>query len=585
MELDEGLLFHGRYKLLKNLGHGSFGEVWLANDVKMGKNVAIKIYIALDDEGLEDFKIEIKNTYDLNHPNLIHANHYDDYDGRPYLVMPYCSNGSASNLPDVVDEKTVWRFIRDVASGLAYLHNRKEPVIHQDIKPANILIDDSKNFLITDFGLSKALKFSMSQQSERAISGGTLAFMGPERFSKNPTPIKASDIFSLGVSAYYIVMGILPFAAQGGVMLNNGAEIPDIDTDKYSEELNKTIGACMAKETWNRPTAEELVEYADAQLKGKEIQPAWEYRKGKIPIVPVPEPMPTPKPKLKYIGYIGGTLVMVVIAMLLISKLNGDKSDAQDENDNNIEISSIVADWASDITKEQKLLIEDLINNMVEVQGDTFYMGAQNIDKSKPNYDKEADADESPVHKLVLDDYYICKYEISQDLWQIVMNNNPSQFNNAKNPVEKVSYNDCIEFINKLNALSGLEFALPTEAQWEYAARGGNKSNGYKYSGSDIIDNIAWYGVEKSKNPHQIGSKKANEIGLYDMSGNVWEWCADNYVAYPLEATNANSGEYYVIRGGAWNNDAKYCRISIRYFNRPDYSDANLGFRLVLNKN
>ncbi len=163
----------------------------------------------MDDEGLEDFKIEIKNTYDLNHPNLNHANHYDDCDGRPYLVMPYCSNGSASNLPDVVDEKTVWRFIRDVASGLAYLHNRKELVIHQDIKPANILIDDSKNFLITDFGLSKALKNTMSQQSERAVTGGTVAFMAPERFSKTPITIKASDIFSLGVSAYYIVMGIL----------------------------------------------------------------------------------------------------------------------------------------------------------------------------------------------------------------------------------------------------------------------------------------------------------------------------------------------------------------------------------------
>lgn len=589
MELDEGILFHGRYKLLKNLGHGSFGEVWLANDVKMGKNVAIKIYIALDDEGLEDFKIEIKNTYDLNHPNLIHANHYDDCDGRPYLVMPYCSNGSASNLPDVVDEKTVWRFIRDVASGLAYLHNRKEPVIHQDIKPANILIDDEDNFLITDFGLSKELKHTMSQQSDRAVTGGTVAFMAPERFSKTPITIKASDIFSLGVSAYYIVMGILPFAAQGGVVLNKGAEIPEIDTEKYSKELNKAISACMAKEAWNRPTAEELAEYADAQLKGKDIQPAWENRGDEI----IEEqadvniaPEPTPKPQLKYIGYIGGgALAIVLITMLLIPKLNGDKSDVQDEIDNSIEVASITADWAPDITDEQKHIIEDLINNMVEVQGDTFYMGAQNIDKSKPNYDKEADADESPVHKLKLNDYYICKYEVSQDLWQAVMNNNPSQFNNAKNPVEKVSYNDCIEFIDKLNALSGLEFALPTEAQWEYAARGGNKSIGYKYSGSNIIDNIAWYGVEKSKNTHQIGSKKANEIGLYDMSGNVWEWCADNYVAYPLDATNVESGEYYVIRGGAWNNDTKYCRVSIRYFNRPDYSDANLGFRLVLNKN
>lgn len=595
MELDEGILFHGRYKLLKNLGHGSFGEVWLANDVKMGKDVAIKIYIALDDEGLEDFKIEIKNTYDLNHPNLIHANHYDDCDGRPYLVMPYCSNGSASNLPDVVDEKTVWRFIRDVASGLAYLHNRKEPVIHQDIKPANILIDDSKNFLITDFGLSKALKNTMSQQSERAVTGGTVAFMAPERFSKTPITIKASDIFSLGVSAYYIVMGILPFAAQGGIALfSDKVQVPDIDTEKYSKELNKAICSCMAKEAWNRPTAEELVEYANAQLKGEIIQPAWENRgeeiiKEQADVNIVPEP--TPKPKLKYIGYIGGAIAVIVIAMLLISKLNGDKSNGQDEIDNNIETSSITADWAPDITKEQKHIIEDLINNMVEVHGDTFYMGAQSTDRSLPNYDIDAQSDEAPVHKVVLNDYYICKYEVTQDLWQAIMKNNPSQFNNAKNPVEKVSYNDCIEFIDKLNVLSGLEFALPTEAQWEYAAGGGCKSDGYRYSGSNIVGNVAWFGAGEDGSTNTVGGRKANELGLYDMSGNVWEWCSGYYSYYgrglllnPSGSENKD-GDYRVIRGGAWNNDAKYCRISIRYFNRPDYSDTNLGFRLVLNKN
>ena len=218
---------------------------------------------------------------------------------------------------------------------------------------------------------------------------------------------------------------------------------------------------------------------------------------------------------------------------------------------------------------------------MVRVEAGTFTMGATPEMEDPFGWEK-------PTHQVTLtNDYYIGKYEVTQALWKAVMGKKPSTFKGDNLPVYNVSWNNCQEFINKLNKITGKKFRLPTEAEWEYAARGGKKSQGYQYSGSNNISDVAWYEDNSGNNPQDVGSKQANELGIYDMSGNVWEWCQDRYGKYSSSSqtnpTGANSGSNHVGRGGGWGSNARFCRSSYRDNIAPDYRNF-LGFRLVLSE-
>ena len=235
----------------------------------------------------------------------------------------------------------------------------------------------------------------------------------------------------------------------------------------------------------------------------------------------------------------------------------------------------------SGMTAEQKQrIIDNLVNNMVYVSGGTFTMGATS-EQGSGAWDNE-----KPAHRVTLSSYYIGRYEVTQAEWKAVMGSNPSNFKGDNLPVECVSWNDCQEFIRKLNTLTGKNFRLPTEAEWEFAARGGNNSSGYKYSGSGNIGSVAWYTENSNGKTHPVGQKSPNELGLYDMSGNVYEWCQDWYGSYPSYAqtnpTGPNSGSYRVCRGGSWDFNAGCCRVSLRIHSTPGDSNFNLGLRLVL---
>ncbi len=219
--------------------------------------------------------------------------------------------------------------------------------------------------------------------------------------------------------------------------------------------------------------------------------------------------------------------------------------------------------------------------DMIMVEGGTFTMGATS-EQGNDAYNSE-----KPAHQVTLSDYYIGETEVTQALWKAVMGRNPSYNKSNSNPVEHVSWNDCQKFIKKLNKLTGRTFRLPTEAEWEFAARGGNKSKGYKYAGSNSIDNVAWYTSNSSSKTHAVKTKSPNELGIYDMSGNVSEWCQDWYGSYSSNAqTNPkgpSSGSGRVLRGGSCCCIyARYCRVSYRINNSPGFRIYDYGLRLVL---
>jgi uncharacterized protein (TIGR02145 family) len=292
---EENTLFANRYQLIERLGIGGYSEVWKAEDTLAGNMlVAIKIFApdkGLDKSGLELFGKEYTLVFDLNHPNLLKPMHYDVFKDSPYLVLQYCSKGSLYQKIGKLAENEIAAFIKQTASALAYLHQQETPIIHQDIKPDNFLIDNNGNYLLADFGISSKIRRTLTRSMGEKASTGTMAYMPPEKFNEDRQAIKAGDIFSLGVCMFELLTGELAFGDLGGLALKSGADLPKLP-DSFSKELNSIIRCCLAKDPWDRPTAESLVEIA----KSYELNGKWDI--SKLPIVKqkiVEEPIIIPK--------------------------------------------------------------------------------------------------------------------------------------------------------------------------------------------------------------------------------------------------------------------------------------------------
>lgn len=273
--MEANKLFHDRYFLERLLGRGNFSEVWLAKDTKTDIQVALKIYApatGLDDAGLNVLAREFSLVVNANHKNLLKPLYYDSCDRKPYLVLPYCKEGSIMKHINKFSEEEAWKLLRDVASGLGWLHKMNPPIIHQDIKPDNIMIGENGNFMITDFGVSTHVKSTLRKSLSAAFSSaGTIAYMAPERFSKDSSPIMANDIYSLGATVFEMLSGDAPFGDDGGLLQKKGAEIPELPGN-YSDQLKTVITKCLLANPWERPTAEQLEQYAECGLKGTTIK-------------------------------------------------------------------------------------------------------------------------------------------------------------------------------------------------------------------------------------------------------------------------------------------------------------------------
>lgn len=304
--MEQNDIFHNRYKLKRMLGRGQFSEVWLAEDTSTSIEVALKIFApgtGMDEDGAQMLSREFALVFNAIHENLLRPIHYDICDHRPYLVLPFCKEGSCSKLVGKMNEEDAWKFIHDVAAGLAFLHDYKpDPIIHQDIKPDNLMIGPTGNYMITDFGVSTHSRSALRKSvGANFSSAGTVAYMGPERFSRDKTPIKASDIYSLGATVFELITGMTPFEEHGGLLQAQGAEIPDIKGD-FSPELRYTIRSCMHFNPWDRPSAETLVKWATTR---KPDMPGGGKKEDKKPSWLLP-------------SIIGGAIVIVAIVLTLV---------------------------------------------------------------------------------------------------------------------------------------------------------------------------------------------------------------------------------------------------------------------------
>lgn len=257
------------------------------------------------------------------------------------------------------------------------------------------------------------------------------------------------------------------------------------------------------------------------------------------------------------------------------------------------DINGILLHWSDTmaLSKEQKTVVRNLVANLVNVSGGTYRMGAQNSDPQSDNYYPEARDNENPVHEVTLSDFYLGRFEVTQREWRAIMGDDldwSEQYGKGDDfPAYNVSRNDALRFLERLSAMTRLPFRLPTEAQWEYAAKGGSHSLPYRFSGSNQVDEVAWHIGNSNGVLHPVGGKLPNELGFCDMSGSLWELCSDTYGPYPSAPQTdplADSGSQFVLRGGAWAYLPTYCRTTCRDAYDGDAASVSVGFRVAMGR-
>ena len=550
------LLQGGRYKIIRALGQGGFGITYLALQSGLERQVAVKEFfmkelcerdestshVTLGTAGVreqvnrfrEKFLKEARNIAKLNHPNIVRIIDVFEENGTAYYVMDYEEGGSLADKlksQGYFSEKVATRYIKQLAAALDYIHQRK--MNHLDIKPANIMLNENDEAVLIDFGLAKQYDAITGGQTSTTPVGISEGYAPMEQYKQGGvgefTP--ETDIYALGATFFKMLTGKTPPSASD--VMEDGAPVEELKKKGVSQNIIDLISHAMESRKKDR------IHSAAEFLKGLEEKP-------------------------KSVGHSLDDESTVVVEASEDTTIIDSQPKQQNPNIKTFTVNGVSFD-------------------MVLVEAGTFMMGATS--------EQGCDAwdDEKPTHQVTLtNNYYIGKTEVTQALWKAVMGSNPSNFKGDNLPVENVSWKDCKTFLSKLNAATGKRFRLPTEAEWEFAARGGKKSKGYKYSGSNNLNDVAWYEDNSNSKTHAVGTKSPNELGIYDMSGNVYEWCSDRYDNYSSSSqtnpTGPRSWSNRVYRGGSWINVARSCRSSCRYDYGPDYRINRLGLRLVLSE-
>lgn len=531
----------GQFILLNKVGSGGFGDVWKAEkrtalDIN---HFALKFFRPKDDR-LDFDKIgkELSVWKQLKGlPHIISVIELDRFDDYVYVVSDFADGGSLENwLKDNGDKASsqaeAVKITLEILRGLENLHDKG--FVHRDLKPDNILIMNGRHCL-ADFGVSREIK----THSKATGTAGTMEYMPPEAFEKNPPITPQTDIWAVGVILQRLLTGELPYPQEDYPSLVSAILMyePEKMPESIPLGLREIVKKALRKNRENRfQTAREMIE---ALKNPQEFLAGFE---------------PKTSETFTVIDEDFDKTEQIVIEPI--------KDWRQIETENAEELAD---------SNNLQILTNSVGMEFVKIPAGSFMMGSDRKD------------DEKPIHKVTVNyEFYMGKYEVTQEQYESVTGSNPSSFKNCpKCPVESVSWEDAQEFIRKLNAKNdGYKYRLPTEAEWEYAARAGTTGDFY-----GNLDSIAWYDGNSDGKTHPVGQKQANAFGLYDMSGNVWEWCQDWYSDYPSGAvtnpTGATSGSYRVLRGGGWFYVAVFLRSAIRFGYPPWERSYDLGFRVV----